>query len=67
MKPIKLKEGLYSKMFSNGICRIDGKAYTFKTQAKTHQLIRIKDGKAYLTDNLGKICEELIPVREYKA
>ena len=57
-----LKDGLYEKNFHNSICEVEGKLFTFKRQAITPALVRIKKGEVFLADNKGQIVEPLIEI-----
>jgi|GEM_PF-5996065 len=61
-KVVQLKDGLYAKIFSNGICQIDGRPWTFKKQLHTPQFVKIEGGRPYLADSEGQPMEELVPV-----
>ncbi|MBN2435608.1 MAG: hypothetical protein JXK07_10125 [Spirochaetes bacterium] len=60
----KIRDGLYSKEFNNGITFVDGKPYTLQEICKTEQFILIEEGVPYLSNKRQQKLAKLIPVEQ---
>jgi hypothetical protein len=64
MQMIKLKDGLYSKQFVNGVVMIEDRPFVVADATKMASFVRIKEGKAFLANSNGETVAELTEVKQ---